>query len=88
MLRLIGLGTAATMGGATLAGCSKEAGSKGSATKADAIRSVLPTYKSAEVLKPDIPGEGRSPRATSRTPSSSSTRSPSSPAGAAGRSAP
>ncbi|PZF91948.1 extracellular solute-binding protein [Micromonospora deserti] len=61
LLRLLGLGTAATIGGATLAGCSKEAGSKGTATQADAIRAVLPTYKPAELLKPDIPGEGPIP---------------------------
>ncbi|MFF3852224.1 extracellular solute-binding protein [Micromonospora sp. NPDC002575] len=61
LLRLAGLGAAATMGGATLAGCSKEAGSKGSATQADAVRAVLPNYKPAEVLKPDIPGEGPIP---------------------------
>ncbi|MBQ1076048.1 extracellular solute-binding protein [Micromonospora sp. C31] len=61
LLRLLGLGAAATVGATTLAGCSKEAGSRGSATKADAIRSVLPTHKPAELLKPDIPGEGPIP---------------------------
>ncbi|WBB53087.1 extracellular solute-binding protein [Verrucosispora sp. WMMD573] len=61
MLRLLGLGVAATVGGTTLAGCSKEAGSQGSATGADAIRSVLPTYQRVELLKPDIPGEGPIP---------------------------
>ncbi|MEG3635963.1 extracellular solute-binding protein [Micromonospora palythoicola] len=61
MLRLIGLGAAATVGGGALAGCSKEAGSQGSATNADAIKAVLPTYKPAELLKPDIPGEGPIP---------------------------
>ncbi|MEU7999153.1 extracellular solute-binding protein [Micromonospora sp. NPDC049060] len=61
LLRLLGLGAATTMGGATLAGCSKEAGSKGSATKGDAIRSVLPTHKPADLLKPDIVGEGPIP---------------------------
>jgi len=61
LLRLIGLGATATLGGGALAACSKEAGSKGTATKADAIRSVLPTYKPAELLKPDIPGEGPIP---------------------------
>ncbi|MGC4808243.1 extracellular solute-binding protein [Micromonospora sp. DT233] len=61
VLRLIGLGAAATMGGATLAACSKEAGSKGSATKADAIRSVLPTHRRVELLKPDIPAQGPLP---------------------------
>ncbi|MFI7078522.1 extracellular solute-binding protein [Micromonospora sp. NPDC049903] len=61
MLRLIGLGAAATMGGGALAGCSKEAGSQGSATSADAIKAVLPTYQRAELLKPDIPGEGPIP---------------------------
>ncbi|MBQ1026406.1 extracellular solute-binding protein [Micromonospora sp. C95] len=44
-----------------MAGCSKEAGSQGSATGADAIRSVLPTYQRVELLKPDIPGEGPIP---------------------------
>ncbi|WBB50726.1 extracellular solute-binding protein [Verrucosispora sp. WMMA2044] len=61
MLRLIGLGAAATVGGGALAGCSKEAGSQGSATNADAIKAVLPTYQPAELLKPDIPGEGPIP---------------------------
>jgi putative aldouronate transport system substrate-binding protein len=61
VLRLLGLGGAATLGGGTLAACSKEAGSKGTATKADAIRAVLPTYKPAELLKPDIVGEGPIP---------------------------
>ncbi|GLY25894.1 extracellular solute-binding protein [Micromonospora sp. NBRC 101691] len=61
LLRLAGAGAAATVAGGTLAGCSKEAGSQGSATKADAIRAVLPTYKPAELLKPDIPGEGPIP---------------------------
>ncbi|MFI7024832.1 extracellular solute-binding protein [Micromonospora sp. NPDC049900] len=61
MLRLIGLGAAATVGGGALAGCSKEAGSQGSATSADAIKAVLPTYQRVELLKPDIPGEGPIP---------------------------
>ncbi|GGM07847.1 MULTISPECIES: extracellular solute-binding protein [Micromonospora] len=61
VLRLIGLGAAATIGGTTLAGCSKEVGSQGSATKADAIKAVLPAYQPAELLKPDIPGEGSIP---------------------------
>ncbi|MFV2100881.1 extracellular solute-binding protein [Micromonospora sp. LOL_024] len=61
MLRLLGLGAAATVGGAALAGCSKEAGSQGSATSADAIKAVLPTYQRVELLKPDIPGEGPIP---------------------------
>ncbi|RKN41467.1 extracellular solute-binding protein [Micromonospora endolithica] len=61
VLRLAGLGAAATLGGTGLTACSKEAGSKGSATGADAIRSVLPTYQPAEVLKPDIVGEGPIP---------------------------
>ncbi|WP_428965471.1 extracellular solute-binding protein [Micromonospora fluostatini] len=61
VLRLIGLGAAATMGGSTLAGCSKEVGSQGSATQADAIKAVLPTYKAADLLPPDIPGEGPIP---------------------------
>ncbi|GIJ20843.1 sugar ABC transporter substrate-binding protein [Micromonospora lutea] len=61
MLRLLGLGAAATVGGGALAGCSKEAGSQGSATSADAIKAVLPTYQRAELLKPDLPGEGPIP---------------------------
>lgn len=61
LLRLVGLGAAATMGGATLAACSKEPGSTGSATSADAIRSVLPSYRPVELIKPDIPGEGPLP---------------------------
>ncbi|MFI6824247.1 extracellular solute-binding protein [Micromonospora sp. NPDC050187] len=61
LLRLAGVGAAATVAGGTLASCSKEAGSQGSATKADAIRAVLPTHKPAELLKPDIPGEGPIP---------------------------
>ncbi|SCG35356.1 extracellular solute-binding protein [Micromonospora coxensis] len=61
LLRMIGLGAAATVGGSTLAGCSKEAGSKGTATKGDAIREVLPTYQPAELLKADLPGEGPIP---------------------------
>ncbi len=61
VLRLFGLGATASLGGAGLAGCSKEAGSRGSATGADAIRSVLPAYQPAEVLKPDIAGEGPIP---------------------------
>lgn len=55
-LAMLGLGAAAAAGGPLLAGCSKEAGSKGTATKADAIRSVLPNYKPMELLKPDIKG--------------------------------
>ena len=42
---LVGLGAAALAGGDLLAGCSKQAGSKGNATSADAIKSVLPAYK-------------------------------------------
>ncbi|MER7169538.1 extracellular solute-binding protein [Micromonospora sp. NPDC000207] len=61
VLRLFGLGAAATMGGATLAGCSKEVGSQGTATQADAIKAVLPAYRAADLLQPDIPGEGPIP---------------------------
>ncbi|WP_229401713.1 extracellular solute-binding protein [Micromonospora okii] len=61
LLRLLGLGAAATAGGAALTGCSKEAGSSGSATRSDAIRAVLPAHRPADLLKPDIPGEGPIP---------------------------
>ncbi|MBO4208896.1 extracellular solute-binding protein [Micromonospora echinofusca] len=62
LLRLLGVGAAATLGGGTLAGCSKEAGSKGTATQADAIRAVLPAYQPVELVKPDIPGQGPIPQ--------------------------
>jgi putative aldouronate transport system substrate-binding protein len=62
VLRLLGLGAAATMGGGSLAACSKEAGSRGSATQADAIKGVLPTYRPVELVKPDLPGEGPIPQ--------------------------
>jgi putative aldouronate transport system substrate-binding protein len=58
---MLGLGAAAVAGGPMLAGCSKEAGSKGTATKADAIKSVLPHHKPIELLKPDIKGTGPIP---------------------------
>jgi len=55
-LTLVGLGAASVAGGPLLAGCSKEAGSEGSANTADKFSSVLPTYKAQELAKPDIPG--------------------------------
>ena len=55
-LTLIGLGAAAVAGVPGLAACSKQAGSKGTATKADAVQAVLPTRKPLELVKPDIKG--------------------------------
>ncbi|MEH1015989.1 hypothetical protein V6U90_23120 [Micromonospora sp. CPCC 206060] len=74
VLRLLGVGAAATLGGGTLAGCSEEAGSKGTATQADAIKAVLPTYQPAELVKPDIPGQGPIPQGFLNYPANWSTR--------------
>jgi putative aldouronate transport system substrate-binding protein len=61
VLGLLGLSAVAVAGGDLLAGCSKEAGSKGSATQADAVKAVLPSYKPLNVAKPDIVGTGSVP---------------------------
>ena len=55
-LGLLGLSAATVAGGSLLAGCSKEATSKGAATGADAIKGVIPRFKAPEGAKPDIPG--------------------------------
>jgi putative aldouronate transport system substrate-binding protein len=68
-LGLVGLGAAALAGGDLLAGCSKQAGSKGTATGADAIKSVLPVYKPLTVAKPDLPGTGAIPNGYLKYPS-------------------
>jgi putative aldouronate transport system substrate-binding protein len=63
VLGLAGLGAAALAGGDLLAGCSKQAGSKGSATGGDAIKGVLPKFKAADTAnaRPDLPGVGAVP---------------------------
>ena len=70
VLGLLGLGAAALAGGDLLAGCSKEAGSKGTATQADAVKAVLPNYKPMTVAKPDVPGTGGVPNGYLKYPSS------------------
>lgn len=60
-LTIVGLGTAAVAGGPLLAACSKEAGSRGTATQADAIQAVLPAHRPMELLKADIQGTGPIP---------------------------
>jgi putative aldouronate transport system substrate-binding protein len=66
---LVGLAAPANAGGDLLAGCSKQAGSKGTATGADAIKSVLPVYKPLTVAKPDLPGTGAIPNGYLKYPS-------------------
>ncbi|MEV4755602.1 extracellular solute-binding protein [Micromonospora sp. NPDC049559] len=61
VLRLFALGAAATAGGGLLAGCSRQPGSKGVATKADAVKGVLPSYQPRQLVAPDLPGEGPIP---------------------------
>ena len=56
VLGLIGLGAAAAAGGGLLAGCSREAGSGGSATTGDKVASVLPRYTAMELAPPDVKG--------------------------------
>lgn len=68
-LGMVGLGAAALAGGDLLAGCSKAPGSKGTATQADAVKAVLPTYKELSLLKPDIPGSGAIPGGYLKYPS-------------------
>ncbi len=62
-LTLVGAGAAAAVvGDATiLTGCSKRAGTQGSATNASAVLDLVPTYKPLELLKPDFPGSATSP---------------------------
>jgi putative aldouronate transport system substrate-binding protein len=55
-LALLGLGAAAVASGGALAGCSKEAGTGGTATNTDAISAVLPKFSPMDLVKPDIPG--------------------------------
>ena len=69
VLGLLGLGAAAFAGGDLLAGCSKEAGSKGSATGGDAIKAVLPNYKPMTAAKPDLAGSGSIPNGYLKYPS-------------------
>jgi putative aldouronate transport system substrate-binding protein len=52
----MGLGAAAVAGGGLLAGCSKEAGSQGTATDVTGLDAVLPKYQPLDLVKPDIPG--------------------------------
>ena len=56
VLGLMGLGAAAVAGGGLLAGCSKEAGSQGTATNVSGLDAVLPKYQPLDLVKPDIPG--------------------------------
>lgn len=59
-LGLIGFGAAVAASGGLIAGCSKEAGSKGAATRAGS--DVLPRLKAMDLVKPDLPGEGPIPQ--------------------------
>jgi putative aldouronate transport system substrate-binding protein len=71
-LGIVGLGAAAVAGGDLLAACSKQAGSKGNATAADAIKSVLPAYRPLTIsglAKPDLPGTGAIPNGYLKYPS-------------------
>ena len=58
---IMGLGAAALAGGGLLAGCSKQAGSKGAATNADAVKAVIPSYRPLTAAKPDLAGSGSEP---------------------------
>jgi putative aldouronate transport system substrate-binding protein len=55
-LGLMGLGAVALAAGGTLAACSKEAGSAGTATNTDAMAGLLPKYTPMDLVKPDIVG--------------------------------
>lgn len=55
-LRMMGLGAAATAGGGLLAGCSKEPGSRGTATDVSGLDALLPRYQPMDLVKPDIAG--------------------------------
>jgi putative aldouronate transport system substrate-binding protein len=69
VLGLMGLGAAALAGGDLLAGCSKQAGSKGAATNADAVKAVIPNYKPLTAAKPDLAGSGSVPNGYLKYPS-------------------
>jgi putative aldouronate transport system substrate-binding protein len=57
ILALMGAAGAATIaGGGTLAACSKDAGSTGTATAPDKIGAVLPKYIKFDLVPPDLPG--------------------------------
>jgi len=55
-LGLLGLGATALAGGGLLVGCSRQAGTEGTATDVDAISAVLPKYQPQSFVTPDIPG--------------------------------
>lgn len=57
-LALMGASAAASLGGATLSGCSKRARAGGSAANADQVALILPAYQPLSLVQPDIPGEG------------------------------
>src|ERR1700674_3064875 len=68
-LALMGLGTAAAVGGSgLLSGCGKRASAQGAATNADAILAIVPAYMPIELAKPDMPGEGPIPNGYLRYP--------------------
>lgn len=55
-LGLVGLGATAMAGGGFLSGCSRPAGTQGTATDVDAVSAVLPRYQPVELITPDIAG--------------------------------
>ena len=55
-LSLMGLSAVAVAAGGSLVACSKDAGSAGTATNADAMSALLPKYLPMDLVKPDIVG--------------------------------
>jgi putative aldouronate transport system substrate-binding protein len=55
-LGLVGMGAATVAGGPLLSGCSREPGSTGTATNADAASAVVPDFKPVQLVQPDIKG--------------------------------
>jgi putative aldouronate transport system substrate-binding protein len=60
---MVGLGAASVAAGdaSLLTGCSKHAGTQGSAASAASVMALMPDYKPIQLVKPDIPGDLTTP---------------------------